>query len=38
MKHKKLPREKYFGHLEQVFAFYVPMPTGVTISEEVRIL
>ncbi|WP_195266305.1 L-dopachrome tautomerase-related protein [Clostridium sp. 1001275B_160808_H3] len=37
MKHKKLPREKYFGHLEQVFAFYGPMPTGVTISEEGRI-
>lgn len=32
MKHKKLPREKYFGHLNQVFAFYGPMPTGGCIT------
>lgn len=37
MKHKKLPIVKYFGDLEQVFAFYGPMPTGVTVSEEGRI-
>lgn len=37
MKYKKLPREKYFGDLEQVFVFNGPMPTGVTVSEEGRI-
>lgn len=37
MKHKKLPREKYFGDLEKVFEFYGAMPTGVTVSEEGRI-
>ena len=37
MKHKKLPTEKYFGDLEEVFEFYGAMPTGVTISENGRI-
>lgn len=37
MKHKKLPTERYFGDLEQVFTFYGAMPTGVTISENGRI-
>ena len=37
MKHKNLPKVKYFGDLEQVFAFNGPMPTGVTVSEEGRI-
>ena len=32
-----LPREKYFGNLEQVFEFYGPMPTGVSVSEDGRI-
>lgn len=37
MKNKKLPREKHYGDLEQVFAFYRAMPTGVTVSENGRI-
>jgi sugar lactone lactonase YvrE len=32
-----LPSEKYFGKLEQVYAFYGAMPTGVTVSETGRI-
>lgn len=32
-----LPQEKYIGNLEQVFAFYDAMPTGVTVSEDGRI-
>lgn len=31
------PKEKYFGELEQVHAFYDEMPTGVSISETGRI-
>jgi sugar lactone lactonase YvrE len=37
MRHKKLPTERFFGDLEQVFTFYGAMPTGVTISENGRI-
>jgi sugar lactone lactonase YvrE len=32
-----LPIEKYFGKLEQVYAFYGAMPTGVSVSETGRI-
>ena len=32
-----LPSVRYFGELEQVFAFYGAMPTGVTVSEDGRI-
>lgn len=32
-----LPSESAFGKLEQIFAFYGAMPTGVTISETGRI-
>lgn len=32
-----LPSEMYYGELEQVFAFYGAMPTGVTVSEDGRI-
>lgn len=37
MKYKKIPKEKYYGCLEQVFEFYGAMPTGVTVSEKGRI-
>lgn len=33
----RLPRSCTFGTLEQVFAFYGPMPTGVTVTEHGRI-
>lgn len=32
-----LPQGRSFGALEQVFAFYGPMPTGVTVTEYGRI-
>ena len=34
---KELPEENYFGDLEQVFAFYGAMPTGITVTENKRI-
>lgn len=34
---KELPAESYYGNMELVFAFYGAMPTGVTVSEDMRI-
>ena len=34
---QRLPETASFGALEQVFAFYGPMPTGVTVTEHRRI-
>lgn len=34
---QRLPEAASFGTLEQVFAFYGPMPTGVTVTERGRI-
>ena len=34
---RELPQENYFGNMEQVFAFFGAMPTGVTVYEQGRI-